>query len=80
VTYTNPVYPCSFPDPFVLKHRGEYWAYCTGLQRDGRAFGVIHSRDLVHWEERPGALEPLPGNHPCYWAPEVAFFEDRFYL
>jgi GH43 family beta-xylosidase len=80
MTYTNPVYPRSFPDPFVLKHRGEYWAYCTGLQRDGRAFGVIHSRDLVHWEERPGALEPLPGEHPCYWAPEVAFFEGRFYL
>ena len=80
MTYTNPVYPHSFPDPFVLKHRGEYWAYCTGLWRDGRAFGVIHSRDLVHWEERPGALEPLPGDHPCYWAPEVALFEDRFYL
>lgn len=80
MTYTNPVYPRSFPDPFVLKHRGEYWGYCTGLWRDGRAFGVIHSRDLVHWEERPGALEPLPGEHPCYWAPEVAFFQDRFYL
>ncbi|HET9208840.1 MAG TPA: glycoside hydrolase family 43 protein [Thermoanaerobaculia bacterium] len=80
MTYTNPVYPYSFPDPFVLKHRGEYWGYCTGLWRDGRAFGVIRSRDLVHWEERPGALEPLPGNHPCYWAPEAAFFEGRFYL
>ncbi len=80
MTYTNPVYPHSFPDPFVLKHRGEYWGYCTGLWRDGRAFGVIHSRDLVHWEERPGAMELLPGDHPCYWAPEVAFFEDRFHL
>jgi GH43 family beta-xylosidase len=80
MTYTNPVYPHSFPDPFVLKHRGEYWGYCTGLWRDGRAFGVIHSRDLVHWREMPGAMEPLPGDHPCYWAPEVAFFEDRFYL
>jgi GH43 family beta-xylosidase len=80
MTYTNPVYPHSFPDPFVLKHRGEYWGYCTGLWRDGRAFGVIHSRDLVDWKEMPGALEPLPGNHPCYWAPEVDLFEGRFYL
>jgi GH43 family beta-xylosidase len=80
MTYINPVYPHPFPDPFVLKHRGEYWGYCTGLQRDGRAFGMIHSRDLVQWEERPGALEPLAGEHPCYWAPEVAFLEDRFYL
>jgi GH43 family beta-xylosidase len=79
-TNPTPVYPHAFPDPFVLKHRGEYWGYCTGLWRDGRAFGVIHSRDLVHWEEGAGALEPLPGEHPCYWAPEVAFLEDRFYL
>jgi GH43 family beta-xylosidase len=80
MTYTNPVYPHPFPDPFVLKHRGEYWGYCTGLQPDGRAFGMIHSRDLVDWRPLAGAMEPLPGNHPCYWAPEVAYFEGRFYL
>ena len=79
-TYTNPVYPHSFPDPFVLKHRGEYWSYCTGLWHDGRAFGVIHSRDLAGWRPLAGAMEPLPGNHPCYWAPEVAYFAGRFYL
>jgi GH43 family beta-xylosidase len=80
MTYTNPVYPHSFPDPFVLKHRGEYWGYCTGLWHDGRAFGVIHSRDLADWRPLAGAMEPLPGNFPCYWAPEVAYFEGRFYL
>jgi GH43 family beta-xylosidase len=80
MTYTNPVYPHSFPDPFVLKHRGEYWGYCTGLWQDGRAFGVIHSRDLADWRPLAGAMEPLPGNFPCYWAPEVAYFEGRFYL
>ena len=79
-TYQNPVYPRSFPDPFVLKFRGEYWGYCTGLQPDGRAFGVIRSRDLVDWRPLAGAMAPLPGNHPCYWAPEVAYFEGRFYL
>jgi len=80
MTYTNPVYPHSFPDPFVLKHRGEYWGYCTGLWRDGRAFGVIHSLDLADWRPLAGAMEPLPGNFPCYWAPEVAYFAGRFYL
>jgi GH43 family beta-xylosidase len=79
-TYTNPVYPHSFPDPFVLKHRGEYWGYCTGLWHDGRAFGVIHSQDLADWRPLAGAMEPLPGNFPCYWAPEVAYFAGRFYL
>lgn len=78
--YTNPVYPHSFPDPFVLKLRGEYWAYCTGPWHDGRCFGVLHSRDLAHWEPLAGAMEPLPGGFPCYWAPEVTYDNGRFYL
>jgi GH43 family beta-xylosidase len=78
--YRNPVYAHSFPDPFVLKFRGEYWAYCTGFWHDGRAFGILRSPDLVQWREQTGALEPLPGNHPCYWAPEVAYLDGRFYL
>jgi GH43 family beta-xylosidase len=78
--YRNPVYPHSFPDPFVLKFRGEYWGYCTGFWHDGRAFGILRSRDLVDWQPLAGALEPLPGGHPHYWAPEVAYLGGRFYL
>ena len=79
-TFTNPVYKRSFPDPFVLKHRGEYFAYCTGLAPDGRVFGVLRSTDLAHWEELTGAMEPLQQKHPHYWAPEVTYHEGRFYL
>ncbi|HYY42528.1 MAG TPA: glycoside hydrolase family 43 protein, partial [Pyrinomonadaceae bacterium] len=75
--YRNPVYEHDFPDPYVLKFQGEYWAYCTGLRRDGRAFGILHSRDLVHWRELASALAPLPGAHPCYWAPEVVYRNGR---
>src|SRR5436305_3522657 len=78
--YVNPVYPRSFPDPFVLRFRGEYWAYCTGFWTDGRCFGVLHSRDLVRWRERAGAMAPLPGGHTCYWAPEVVYLRGLFYL
>ncbi|HEX2223287.1 MAG TPA: glycoside hydrolase family 43 protein [Thermoanaerobaculia bacterium] len=79
-TYRNPVHPHSFPDPFVLKFRGEYWAYCTGFWEDGRCFGILRSRDLVSWEPQAGALAPLPGGFPCYWAPEVVYDNGRFYL
>jgi GH43 family beta-xylosidase len=79
-TYLNPVYGRDFPDPFILKHCGEYWAYCTGFWRDGRAFGVMHSTDLVHWRELAGALAPLAGEHPCYWAPEVVYENGRFLM
>lgn len=79
-TYLNPVYGRDFPDPFILKHGGEYWAYCTGFWRDGRAFGVLHSPDLVNWRELDGALAPLPGDHPCYWAPEIVYENGRFLM
>jgi GH43 family beta-xylosidase len=78
--YLNPVYGRDFPDPFIIKHGGEYWAYCTGFWRDGRAFGVLHSTDLVNWRELEGALAPLPGEHPCYWAPEVVYENGRFLM
>jgi GH43 family beta-xylosidase len=79
-TYVNPVYTRNFPDPFVLKYRGEYWAYCTGVWKDGRCFGVLRSRDLVHWQEVGGAMEPLAEYHPHYWAPEVTYHNGTFYL
>ena len=78
MTYQNPVYPKSFPDPFVLKYCGEYWAYCTGTWTDGRWFGVLRSRNLVDWEAIGGALEPLPGEWPCQWAPEVSYLNGVF--
>ncbi|MDQ4077646.1 MAG: glycoside hydrolase family 43 protein, partial [Chloroflexota bacterium] len=80
MTYLNPLYSRNFPDPFVLKHLGEYWAYCTGFWHDGRCFGILHSRDLIHWRELAGAMEPLPGGATCYWAPEVTYDNGRFYL
>lgn len=80
-TYLNPVYGRDFPDPFILKHAGEYWAYSTGFWRNGgRAFGVLHSRDLVNWRELDGALALIDGEHPCYWAPEVVYDNGRFLM
>ena len=80
IPYHNPVFAHNFPDPFVLKYCGEYWAYCTGYWSDGRVFGILRSRDLVNWQEVGGAMLPLPGDYPCYWAPEVTYDNGRFYL
>ena len=79
-TYLNPVHGRPCPDPFVLKHRGEYWCYCTGNWHDGRRFGILYSHDLVLWREMAGALDPLEGNFPEYWAPEVIYRDGRFYM
>jgi GH43 family beta-xylosidase len=85
--YQNPVWSGYLADPFVLKWRGEYYAYGTGgsvgdePQRDGGIFPVLHSKDFAHWEYLGGALEPL--RNPAataYWAPEVAERDGRFFM
>ena len=78
--YLNPVYPYSFPDPFVLKFRGEYFAYCTDYHANGGVFGILHSRDLVNWRVAGSAINPPPFDAPCYWAPEVTYHNGKFYL
>lgn len=80
MTYSNPVYNHGFPDPFVLKYCGEYWGYATGIQPDGRCFGIMRSRNLTDWEALGGALEPLAEGWPYYWAPEVTYDNGRFYM
>jgi GH43 family beta-xylosidase len=79
-TYTNPVYPRSFPDPFILKFCNEYFAYGTGIWTDGKVFGVLRSSDLVHWTEVGGAMDQLDHRPPFYWAPEVTYSNGKFYL
>ena len=78
--YSNPVYLNSFPDPFVLKYSGEYFAYCTGFAGDGNVFGVARSYDLVEWNDAGGAMTPLENSPPYYWAPEVFYDNGQFFL
>lgn len=82
-TYTNPVYPHYFADPFVLEHHGDYYAYGTSGRPtlEDRAFEVLHSTDLVTWTSLGGALEPPEGiGGRDFWAPEVAFSAGTFYM
>ena len=80
-TYMNPVWPGYFADPFVLKTKGEYWAYGTGPGVDGKEIPILHSKDLVVWHPAGAALQPpehLIGG--AFWAPEVAEKDGKFYL
>jgi beta-xylosidase len=72
VSYENPVYGSSFPDPGALRESAtDYYAYATGS-----GFPIIKSADLVHWEQIGRALSSRPSwvvqsgdSHP--WAPSV---------
>src|SRR4051812_22062611 len=69
-TYRNPI-ARNVADPFVLKHRGEYYLYRTEING---ALDVQTSRDLVHWQVGPVVWRPeQPGgpNSRLRWAPEV---------
>ena len=73
ITYTNPVYPQDFPDPFVLTEATTYYAFAT----NGHAKNIqaAQSADLISWTELPDALPTLPTwaakNAGLTWAPSV---------
>lgn len=77
MTYTNPVYDRDFPDPFVLRHGGKFYAYATETR--GYRFQVMESEDLVHWTHR-GTAFTVPWAQAHFWAPEVVYHRGRFYM
>ena len=48
------VYPFDFPDPFVLRVGGDYFAY--GTNSVGGNIQIIESTDLLHWNALGNAL------------------------
>jgi beta-xylosidase len=89
LTYTNPVYPDYFADPFVWEYEGMYYAIGTGAaeaegeinEAGGRVFPLLQSKNLVNWQSAGYAMlrpDPALGNN--FWAPEVAYWDGTFYL
>lgn len=78
----------NFPDPFVARFGGAYFAYATGNQVGGGQMNVqaMRSPDLTRWsaptEALPAANLPawVDRRHPQVWAPEVARIGPRYVL
>lgn len=89
-TYTNPVYPNYFADPFVWQHQGVYYAIGTGPAEAAgqvdeihqqRVFPLLRSDDLVNWQFAGNALlRPDAALGDNFWAPEIAYQHGTFYL
>lgn len=76
-TYTNPVAPGDFPDPFIIQHGDTFYAYATHNSPAGFQFRT--SKDLVNWETQPAVyLPPWSNNH--LWAPEVFQWKGRWFF
>ncbi|MEZ0327449.1 MAG: glycoside hydrolase family 43 protein [Fimbriimonas sp.] len=82
LSYTNPVYPAYFADPFVFRHGDTYLAVGTGASDDpSRVCPMLRSDDLVNWEPLGACLVKLPEEYGSdYWAPEIAHSDGLFYL
>jgi GH43 family beta-xylosidase len=82
----EPVYDGYFADPFVWRHDGVYFAVGTGPAEAAgtvaeRVFPVLRSMDLRSWEAVGRALvRPDAALGDSYWAPEVAWDGEAFWL
>ncbi len=74
------VYPFDFPDPFVLRVGGTYFAYATNSAEGN--IQIITSTDLSHWTAVGNALPRLPrwAAPDATWAPSVRQMGNTFVL
>jgi GH43 family beta-xylosidase len=82
--YSNPFWQGNFPDPFLLKVRGRYYAYATEFetfpQKGALVFPILTSSDMVHWQSVGKAMPALGQSYGRYWAPEVTVYNGTFLL
>lgn len=79
-TFTNPVFRTDFPDPFVLRVGGTYYAYATNTALEN--VQTLRSSDLVHWRRGKDAMPELaPWTlRGRTWAPEVVRLSSHRYV
>lgn len=73
----------SVHDPVMAKHNDTYYIFCTG-----RGISVWSSKDMKEWKrEQPvfpeppkWAVEAVPGFRGHIWAPDISFFNGKYYL
>jgi GH43 family beta-xylosidase len=69
-------------DPFILLHKGVYYAYGTRNDDTGTGFSAYISHDLVHWRRHPTLVlsENDCWGTNSFWAPEVYYINGKFYM
>ncbi|MEJ7828777.1 MAG: family 43 glycosylhydrolase [Segetibacter sp.] len=74
------VLPGDYPDPSVIKIGDTYWASAT-TSNWFPAYPLLHSKDLVHWEQKGYVFSKLPDWADYYfWAPEISYENGKVYI
>jgi xylan 1,4-beta-xylosidase len=78
--YQNPVLPGDHPDPSVIRLGNEFWATATSSEW-GPQFPILHSADLVNWEETGPVFPHRPEWAVAnFWAPEISQFDGKYFV
>ncbi|MBE5825554.1 MAG: glycoside hydrolase [Butyrivibrio sp.] len=84
--YRNPIRRGFFPDPSICRVGNDYYMVNSSFVFFP-CIPISHSRDLIHWEiighaitdPKWAGLDELEGGRG-YWAPDISFYEGRFYI
>jgi beta-xylosidase len=80
VFYKNPVIAGDHPDPSIIRVGKDYWATCTSSAW-GPLFPLLHSTDLVNWEQTGAVLSRRPDwATGDFWAPEISEFNGKYFV
>ncbi|MDR2822700.1 MAG: glycoside hydrolase family 43 protein [Acholeplasmatales bacterium] len=64
-------------DPFILVYESVYYHYSTS---SNEGFKVFISNDLINWEDKGLCYHHSKVGYECFWAPEVYYLNDEFYM
>ncbi len=80
VDFVNPVIPGDYPDPSVIRVKGEYYATATTSEW-APIFPILHSGDLVNWKTVGAVFRKRPEwSVGSYWAPEIHEYKGRYFV
>ena len=84
--YRNPIRTGFYPDPSIVRVGDDYYMVNSSFIYFP-CIPVSHSKDLIHWEiighaitnTQWAMLDELEGGRG-YWAPDISYYEGRFYI
>lgn len=84
--YQNPILTGMHPDPSIIRVGEDYYMVNSSFIYFP-CIPISHSKDLIHWEVIGHAitnpewahLQELEGGRG-YWAPDISYYEGRFYI